>query len=289
MSPGIALTGCGIVRARLDQLEAFRRRPGPIPEGWASPHLSRLRQSDGQTLAALRAVYAAIDSGNPSDPGVYRDWGILAAPRFLGRSALVKVLNRFDAEGVWGVTPHLIPQFALHSQSSTLSQVLGIRGPNLGICRGTDAAVQGLLTALTWLNSGTVPGVWLVLSGWMPEYVPDESGDETECLAIALGLGPEPASRGDVPRIRLIRTPPAHVAGAIALGELAGILAECSRRGDRARAPAAGPGRYIRTGSTTYRLDPGHLAVGGPIVIARGHGLRFELEPPALLARRPAR
>jgi hypothetical protein len=276
---------------RPDQLDAFRRRPAPIPEGWTGPHPSQLRHSDGQTLAALAAVYAAIDCGGPSHPGVFRDWGILCAPRFLGRSVVVKVLERFDSEGVWGVSPHLTPHFALHSQSGTLSQVLAIRGPNLGICGGTDATVQGLLTALTWLNAGTVPGVWLVFSGWVPEYVPDESGaaiDETECLAIALGLGPEPASRGDFPRIRVHPAPPAHPARAIELGELAGIFAEFCGTRDRAAAPAAGRARYIHAGSATSRLDPGHVAVGGPTLIARGHGLRFELERAAMLRRRRA-
>ena len=28
---------------------------------------------------------------------------------------------------------------------------------------------EGFLAALTWLATGVVPGVWLVLSGWSPE------------------------------------------------------------------------------------------------------------------------
>ena len=86
-------------------------------------------------------------------------------------------LRSFLAEGVWGTSPHLIPHFALHSPSGTISLALGLHGPNLGVGGGLHAAAEGFLTALTWLSSGRVPGVWLVFSGWSPELIPDRCGN----------------------------------------------------------------------------------------------------------------
>jgi hypothetical protein len=174
-----------------DELATTRRCPGPLPDGWAPPQHSILRHSDEQTIAAAHAVGNALIGMDPADKGSIEDWGVLAAPRYLGRSSLVVALNRFRTEGVWGVSPHLIPHFALHSQAGTISLFLGTHGPNLGIGGGQNAATEGLLAALTWLSSGTVPGIWLVISGWAPELVPDEHGEpieESECQALALAL-----------------------------------------------------------------------------------------------------
>ncbi len=116
---------------------------------------------------------------------------MVAASRYLGRANLAVALRSFMAEGVWGTSPHLIPHFALHSASGTISLALGSHGPNLGVGGGLHAAAEGFLAALTWLASGVVPGVWLVLSGWSPELVPDPVGkalDSGECH----GLGPGP-------------------------------------------------------------------------------------------------
>ena len=103
-----------------------------------------------------------------------------------------RALQSFLAEGVWGTSPHLIPHFALHSASGTISLGLGLHGPNLGVGGGLHAAAEGFLAALTWLSIGSVPGVWLVLTGWSPELVPDRNGrpasGERDCQALALAL-----------------------------------------------------------------------------------------------------
>ena len=152
-----------------------RRRPRPIPEGWGPIPPSLLRNSDEQTIAGLCAVFTAIESKQwPRDR--YEGWGVVAASRFLGRANLAAGVQSFLAEGVWGTSPHLIPHFALHSASGTISLGLGLHGPNLGVGGGLHAAAEGFLAALTWLSSGNVPGVWLVLSGWSPELVPDRNG-----------------------------------------------------------------------------------------------------------------
>ena len=148
------------------------RKPAPIPGGWGRRRRLPLRNSDEQTIAGLCAVFTAIERMRlPRDR--YDGWGVIAASRFLGRANLARALQSFLAEGVWGTSPHLIPHFALHSASGTISLGLGLHGPNLGVGGGLHAAAEGFLTALTWLSTGRVPGVWLVLSGWSPELIPD--------------------------------------------------------------------------------------------------------------------
>ena len=157
------------------EVPALRRKPGPVPEGWARAPPSLLRNSDEQTIAGTAAVFAAIDAMGASAATNSRggawwprrgSWG--------GQSG--GALRSFLAEGVWGTSPHLIPHFALHSPSGTISLALGLHGPNLGVGGGLHAAAEGFLAALTWLSAGVVPGVWLVLTGWSPELVPDRRG-----------------------------------------------------------------------------------------------------------------
>ena len=176
----------------------MRRKPGPIPEGWAPAPASLLRNSDEQTIAGLCAVFTAIETmGLPRDR--YDGWGVVAASRFLGRANLARALETFLAEGVWGTSPHLIPHFALHSASGTISLGLGLHGPNLGVGGGLHAAAEGFLAALTWLSIGNVPGVWLVLSGWSPELVPRRNGASPcskDCQALAIALCREHGTAG---------------------------------------------------------------------------------------------
>jgi hypothetical protein len=118
---------------------------------------------------------------------------------------LAAALRSFATEGVWGTSPHLIPHFALHSPSGTISLALGLHGPNVGAGGGLHAAAEGFLAALTWLTAGVVPGVWLVLSGWSPELIPERkagasrngparvpggASSEVECQALAMALRP---------------------------------------------------------------------------------------------------
>jgi hypothetical protein len=158
---------------------------------------SLLRYSDEQTVAGVAAVFSAME-GSGLDPDGFEDWGVVAASRYQGRASLAQALRSFDAEGVWGVSPHLIPHFALHSPAGTISLALGLHGPNLGAGGGLHAPAEGFLAALTWLAAGVVPGVWLVLSGWSPELIPEPRSSPpaaSECWALALAMvAPDPGS-----------------------------------------------------------------------------------------------
>jgi hypothetical protein len=208
------VTGVALFRAGPPDLSALRRRPGPVPEGWLRTPPSLLRYADEQTVTGTAAVFAAMATMGARPEG-FEGWGVVAASRYLGRASLAAALRSFKAEGVWGTSPHLIPHFALHSPSGTISLALGLHGPNLGIGGGLHAAAEGFLAAMTWLSAGVVPGVWLVLSGWTPELIPDRrsvvapaagtSADaaDMECRALAVALRPagEAISGGPVVRV----------------------------------------------------------------------------------------
>ncbi len=213
------VVGHGLFRMPSSDVAGVRRKPGPIPEGWAPAPASLLRNSDEQTIAGLCAVFTAIDR-----MGLARDhfdgWGVVAASRFLGRTNLARALEAFLAEGVWGISPHLIPHFALHSASGTISLGLGLHGPNLGVGGGLHAAAEGFLAALTWLSIGTAPGVWLVLSGWSPELVPLRSGGSPEpkdCYALAIALAATGNAGGKLEARARIGADSQHVAAPVDL------------------------------------------------------------------------
>jgi hypothetical protein len=188
------------VRLSCDTLPDVRRNPEPVL-GLTLP-ATQLKHLDEQTVAGLAAVCRASREGG-LDPAGFRDWGVLAAPHFLGQSATVAALVRFRSEGAWGVSPHVIPHHSLHSVSGTVSQVLKVHGPNLGIGGGPGGTGEALLAAASWLGRRRVPGVWVVLTTL---ELPGEFGPEGQlppgsaCVGLALALTP---ARADAAGIRL--------------------------------------------------------------------------------------
>jgi len=156
------------LRATAEALAVIRQKLRP-PCGDPLP-ASVLKHLDEQTIAALAAVYQAIDRHGLVQT-CFSEWAVLAAPRFLGRTALAQALQRYALEGAWGTSPHVIPHRTLHAVSGTLSLALQIHGPNFGL-DGGGAACQTLLAALALLSSGQVAGVWVVLTGWDREPIP---------------------------------------------------------------------------------------------------------------------
>jgi len=179
------VTAYGSVQLTADGLRLLRQQL-TLPDAKPLPG-SFLKHMDDQTVAGLAAVLQAIGrfgmGGNS-----FTDWGVLAAPRFLGRSTMVSALQRFGEEGAWGVSPHLIPHRSLHSLSGTISQALQIHGPNYGVGGGPDCASEAFLAAAAWLGREPMPGVWLVLTGWQPEPMPGQLAAASTCHAAALAL-----------------------------------------------------------------------------------------------------
>jgi hypothetical protein len=184
---------------------------------------SVLKHLDEQTVAALVAAYRAVQNHGLTTTS-FTDWGVLAAPRFLGRLALAHTLQRYALEGAWGISPHVIPHRTLHAVSGTLSLALGIHGPNFGIDGGPGGgAAQALLAATALLSEQRLPGVWMVLSGWDHEPIPDQPGVPPSshehkqpppvCGAVALALVAPGAGRTGL-RLRLLPQPGSHPAAA---------------------------------------------------------------------------
>jgi hypothetical protein len=192
-----------VVRAPLESVAQLRRCPGPISGEPLPP--SFLKHADEQTVAGLCAVYQAIDRGG-LQATCFRDWGVAAAPRFLGRPAMAAALQRFAVEGAWGVSPHLIPHRSLHSLSGTISQALKIHGPNFGVGGGPGATSEALLSATALLIGKHLPGVWVVLTCLDPEAPPDGEGrmpPATHAVGLALALTPIRTS-GSLQRLHIV-------------------------------------------------------------------------------------
>lgn len=196
------------VRVTMDMLPSLRQRPGPgIAESLPATFL---RHADEQTVAGLAAVLHAIQQSGLSVPQ-FQDWGVVAAPCFLGRAMLAAALQRLASEGAWGISPHLIPHRSQHAVSGTISQVLKIFGPNLGAGGGPGGVVEALLAASVLLEGNRLPGVWVVVTDWEPEAIPDANGclqPDAVCYAAALALV---AARPNWPGVRL-RALPRHQA-----------------------------------------------------------------------------
>jgi hypothetical protein len=120
--------------------------------------------------------------------------------------------------GAWGVSPHLIPHRTLHSLSGTISQALGIHGPNLGVGGGPESAVEIMHVAGVFLAEGRFPGLWVVLSGWDPEPPLERPGGPSlnghavknpACIGIALALLPPRLPRSG-PQVQIVARSARH-------------------------------------------------------------------------------
>jgi hypothetical protein len=173
-----------------ERLAALRKAPvlwrgQPLPA-------AQLKHVDDQTFAALITVLAAIQTAGLEEFD-FSAWGVIGAPRFIGRAGLEPHIRRFMAEGPWSVTPHAIPHRCLHSPSGLISQLLGWHGANIGAGGGRNGAGEALLAALACLTPETA-GLWLVLSAYDPERLPDNvpAAPAWQLHVLALALTPTP-------------------------------------------------------------------------------------------------
>jgi hypothetical protein len=183
-----AVAAAAVKRFSCAAFADLRKTLGPA-DGKPLP-ASFLKQVDDQTLVGLAAVYAALGQAGLASHEVER-YGVVAAPRFLGRNLLANALAKFKAEGAWGISPHLPANACLHSLSGAISVALKIHGPNLGVGGGPNALADAFLTSIALCDLHALPGVLLVITSFEPEPIPDAAGQHSQdctCAALCLML-----------------------------------------------------------------------------------------------------
>jgi hypothetical protein len=202
--PGGAVVACDAVafagvRAAPDEVRHLRQNL-ILPSGERLP-AGFLKQAEDQTLVALAAVSDAMLRHGLTEAS-FSSWGVLGAPRFLGRVAMVAAIEKMRVEGAWGISPHLIPHRLLHALSGAISLAFKFRGPNFGIGGGPSGVGEALLTAAAMLGGARPPGLWVVMTGFDPE--PDTRASpgsaKSRCNALAFALV---AARPDWQGLRL--------------------------------------------------------------------------------------
>lgn len=167
---------------------------------WSPPDTPHhfFKYADEQTLLAVHAVDDALRRSD-LDPVELRSWGMIGAPRFLGRQVTAHAVEQYARLGGTRVSPHIIPQNSLHSISGALSILLASRGPNVGVGGGHTSLTDGLFAALTLFDHQSLPGCWLIATAWDPEPLPNRQGTAASpgvCHAVALAVSGQ--SQGQV-------------------------------------------------------------------------------------------
>jgi hypothetical protein len=188
------------VRAGGDELLKLRKQPGSARG--VNLSVSFLKNSDDHSVIGLAAVLRAM-SRRDRPAETYRDWGVVSGPKMFGRDLMASAVARYRAEGAWGIPPHMIPHGTLHAASGTISQALAIHGPNLSVGGGPSACSEAIVIAASMLAENNLPGLWLVLSAFEAEKLPDNpafAGLACEAVALALTLqaGTGPTLRIDL-------------------------------------------------------------------------------------------
>lgn len=225
---GCRIVAHGVARAAFDDVAPLRKAPGPPGSPRVSPAL--LKHADEQTVLGLAAVLRAMTDFGLADRS-FAAWGVLAAPRYLGRVQGAAHVDRYRRQGASTVSPLIIPHLSLHSMSGTISLALGVQGTNYGLGGAPGHLGEGLLAALAARDDG-LPGLWLVATAWDPEPIPDlerRSAIPTTGFAAALALMPEAAE--GFASLGTLRYVPAATAGdavgpALELPDLARFLSD---------------------------------------------------------------
>ena len=208
-SAGCALEAYGVVRVPVEEIAALRTNPGPSI-GTKIP-ISLLKHADHQTVLGLAAILkAARDFGWQERS--FAEWGVIASPRFLGRIPAAAVMDRFQNQGVSGMSPLIIPTLSLHATAGSLSLAIKAHGFNFGVGGGPGHLTEALLAGLASRDDGEVPGVWVVATGFDPEPIPDLAGNSAvPAFGYAVALALVTGASG---RTRLnLRMVPASAAG----------------------------------------------------------------------------
>jgi hypothetical protein len=187
---GYGVAAVGQVQMPLEGIDELRQKLGPPGQPPFAPAV--LKASDEQTVVGIAALLQAMGHCGLRTEDL-TEWGILAAPRFFGRIGAAEMIHKFEITNGWKLSPLFIPHRSLHAISGTVSQALRIKGPNYGVGGGRNHVVEGLLAALTELEDGSLPGLFVLLSRCDPEPQMDREGkllNQVACQAIALAFMP---------------------------------------------------------------------------------------------------
>jgi hypothetical protein len=196
-SSGCAVEAFGVARVPVEEIAALRKAPGLL--GGRKIPLSLMKHADHQTVLGLSALMRAVSESGWSDRS-FADWGLIAAPRFLGRIIAARAMDRFKTQGVPGMSPLIIPTLSLHAVAGSLSLALKSHGFNYGVGGGHGHLAEALLAALAARDDNGVPGIWVVATQFSPEPVPDTVGNSTNAsfgygVALALSAAVAASSR----------------------------------------------------------------------------------------------
>jgi hypothetical protein len=190
------LSGWGVVRIPWGEIPHWRKNPGPSAGLTPGPHL---KLADEQTVLACAAVLNACDRAGWTPTG-FAEWGILAAPTYIGRARYAHVLRRFQKMAVRGVSPLVVPTMSNHSVAGTICLILRSHGPNFGVGGSTPMVDELFLNALSFCDRQRCLGLWAIMTAWDPEPIPDGDGQSltpATGVGVALALVPH-ASKGAV-------------------------------------------------------------------------------------------
>ncbi len=147
---------------------------------------------DEQTMVSAEAMFRAIESAGWTGRS-FEDWGIVAAPQFLGRLRMWSAIERYRALEVRGASPRHIPTVSQHAVAGTLSVIFQCRGPCFGAGGSQGSLLDGFVNAASLAAGGVAPGFWLAISQWSPEPLPqaaDAENGAARCHAAVLALLP---------------------------------------------------------------------------------------------------
>lgn len=186
--PRLGILTWSALTASEAEIEARRRAPH-LPAGVSLP-ASFFKHSDPQTILGYAAVAQAVEqAGLPLE--TYRQWSVVGATKFVGRTVGFGLMTRFLEVGSSASSVHIISQLSLHSLSAAISVAFGMQGANWGAGGGPAAASEALLAAASSFDPSFMPGLWVVMTEWQPEPIPGMDGRNTinsSCHALALAL-----------------------------------------------------------------------------------------------------
>lgn len=200
-----AVEAYGVARAPIEEIAALRKSLGALNGRKLPPSL--LKHADHQTVLGIAAVSKAMSDFGWHDRS-FDEWGVVAAPRFLGRLNSAAAIQRYRQSGVTGISPLIVATLTLHAVAGSLSLALQAHGFNYGVGGGHGHLAEALLAGLAARDDNGAAGVWVVATQFSPEPAPNASGQNSAPsvgYAVALAIAAAGADRSRM-NLRVVAT-----------------------------------------------------------------------------------